>query len=954
MTQRSKTGLCIVLFSACACTTGICGKIVYPWRSATAVVKPGEAFEVWFDADSAQTVPSVELQGPYHAVSCTRSVTAGDWEYDPLSGNRYDTRITVTVPVGTPADRYDLVLHTSSGNEVSHGGVKVVSEFKPEYYIMHISDGHLYQSGYDPELLLARKTAMIEIADIMDVQLIIETGDNMYNVRNHPEREVIYFQGDDNLGIKGMADARAATFLIPGDHDAYTANDWLQATVQVNSDFFNDYWGLQSHSFRYGNGRFMLFNNAWNVSTSSANEHGYEINDAVAWLGGAGSGGNFFLTAGHCYDKMHEFIDAVEPLDLVLAGDKHHERTGNPWPFDTGSPEVAYIAGAIRDHFEFNLYKISNSAGTFTTPPGPTAVAQVLYSGDQNTPSSWVPNMEISYTEANNGTVSDNTATIINRYGFPIEGARIRFIMPLGQSYGVSAGVIVQAFDGDSVRVVDVNVDLDADSTTIVGIYAAGTASNLAAFVSWNVPTEMDPGETAAVQVAMKNIGLNSWTLLAGQKLGSQNPADNTKWGLSRVDLPGTVETNQNAVFTFNITAPATPGVYDLQWQMIDDAGENTGWFGSKTPSASIQVGSIAPDVNFISPAGNVFLTEGDDLYVNVGATDSDGILRVWLYKDGVELARSEGGYPYEWGAEGQTDPELQNLQEGRFVLTAKAKDLNNNEGWTTQSITVTVGPPPENLVLNPSFEVPNSGWTFIATETTTAANYTGSSALRLNALSDQARQTIPITPGTTYNFSFRVNTEGLTAQKFVADTQDVYDGTCQFVISAAESGWQLYGGSFEATTPTVTLRFFTSGVFTGIVYVDDVSLTAEYVPTPYDIWASINSVTGTQTDDDDHDGRANLLEYALNGNPTIALDLGVDPILENSGGQLRYIHMQRNDDPDLAYSVQTCTNLAYGAWTDSGYAAIGTNITSGAYDEVTISIPTVLDQAFIRLKVER
>jgi predicted MPP superfamily phosphohydrolase len=104
-------------------------------------------------------------------------------------------------------------LKTSTGDEVSYGNVKVVKEFKADYYIMHISDGHIYQSGYDPITLLARKSAMIDIANIMDCQIIIETGDNMYNVRNHPEREVDYFLGIESEGIKGMAKARAATFL---------------------------------------------------------------------------------------------------------------------------------------------------------------------------------------------------------------------------------------------------------------------------------------------------------------------------------------------------------------------------------------------------------------------------------------------------------------------------------------------------------------------------------------------------------------------------------------------------------------------------------------------------------------------------------------------------------------------------------------------------------------------
>jgi hypothetical protein len=363
--------------------------IVRPWRSTTAIVKVGESFEVWLNADDGQAVNSVQMIGPYHTVNCTHAITSGDWEYDPLSGNRYNTKILVTVPSNAPADRYDLVLNTTGATVTSYGGVKVVKEYKTEYYIMHISDGHIYQYGYDANTLLARKTAMLDIANIMDYQIIIETGDNMYNVRNHPEREIIYFRGDEALGIKGMADAAAATFLVPGDHDAHTANDWPQASVKVNSDFFNDYWGMQSSNFKYGNGRFMMLNNAWGVSETSANVHQNQIDDAKAWLSGDGEGGNFFLTAGHCYNKMHEFIDDTEQLDLVLAGDKHHVRTDNPYSFDPGSPTIAYIAGSIRDHFEFNLFQVNNETGTFSPVPGLAEHHRKYYLCEATTGTKW-------------------------------------------------------------------------------------------------------------------------------------------------------------------------------------------------------------------------------------------------------------------------------------------------------------------------------------------------------------------------------------------------------------------------------------------------------------------------------------------------------------------------------------------------------------------------------------
>jgi len=171
-------------------------------------------------------------------------------------------------------------------------------------------------------------------------------------------------------------------------------------------------------------------------------------------------------------------------------------------------------------------------------------------------------------------------------------------------------------------------------------------------------------------------------------------------------------------------------------------------------------------------------------------------------------------------------------------------------------------------------------------------------------------------------------------------------------VRNSANTGWTQYSGSFTATNTSITLRIFTEAAFSGIIYYDNISLRAQGGGSSYDFWASANGVTGTITDDDDGDGRDNLYEYALNGNPTNGLDAGTAPALVKAGDSFEYTHLQRNDDPNLYYTVQTCTNLVLGSWTDSGSAPLGTNITGGVYDEVTNSIPTTTPQSYIRLKI--
>jgi hypothetical protein len=72
-----------------------------------------------------------------------------------------------------------------------------------------------------------------------------------------------------------------------------------------------------------------------------------------------------------------------------------------------------------------------------------------------------------------------------------------------------------------------------------------------------------------------------------GLRLGSQSPEDNTLWGLNRVDIPGPVAPDTEAIFRFSLTAPSEQGIYPLQWRMVDEGVE---WFGDPTPSVAVVV----------------------------------------------------------------------------------------------------------------------------------------------------------------------------------------------------------------------------------------------------------------------------------------------------------------------------------------------------------------------------
>jgi hypothetical protein len=156
--------------------------------------------------------------------------------------------------------------------------------------------------------------------------------------------------------------------------------------------------------------------------------------------------------------------------------------------------------------------------------------------------------------------------------------------------------------------------------------------------------------------------------------------------------------------------------------------------------------------------------------------------------------------------------------------------------------------------------------------------------------------------------------------------------------------------------TEDTTFTVYWVGNFVGNTPYPIASASTFVVIPSYGTWADsfLPDVIGSETNDFDEDGFDNLYEYALNGDPTDSSDIGFEPVFEDLGGSLLYIHLMRNDDTNLVYQVQTRESLVDGDWLDSGYTVLGTNIVAASdYDEVTNSVPTTLDQTFIRLKID-
>jgi hypothetical protein len=108
----------------------------------------------------------------------------------------------------------------------------------------------------------------------------------------------------------------------------------------------------------------------------------------------------------------------------------------------------------------------------------------------------------------------------------------------------------------------------------------------------------------------------------------------------------------------------------------------------------------------------------------------------------------------------------------------------------------------------------------------------------------------------------------------------------------------------------------------------------------------------GGENEDFDLDLQDNLYEYAMNGDPKDPLVLGEDPILVKQGGSIAYTHLQRNDDSNLVYSVETTADLVSPSWAPGFVVPVSTNLFVDAYDVVSNTVPLTADEVFIRLEI--
>lgn len=235
-------------------------------------------------------------------------------------------------------------------------------------------------------------------------------------------------------------------------------------------------------------------------------------------------------------------------------------------------------------------------AGTIMSQSKGTGISDVYDNAtylSQSTPGEMIPGQTygVSVTMRNTGRSTWNKGTyslkvvngsefMINRWGVnTVEvnssvspGSEVVFnfnlLAPVDGSYNIqwqmaSGG----AFFGEPS--INVPVRVAGKDVTIV----PDIIENNALFLSQKMTSEMEAGQTYDMTVVMKNTGSTTWKPGEYKLKVSTVGADNTlnAWVVANVELSREEVANNEVVFTFKVTAPNKPGVYNLQCQLVKD-----------------------------------------------------------------------------------------------------------------------------------------------------------------------------------------------------------------------------------------------------------------------------------------------------------------------------------------------------------------------------------------------
>ncbi len=369
------------------------------------------------------------------------------------------------------------------------------------------------------------------------------------------------------------------------------------------------------------------------------------------------------------------------------------------------------------------------------------------------------------------------------------------------------------------------------DNTTVTATFNLDSCARNAQFVSQTIngvaynsggSINLSPGTSYPVVITMRNVCDDTWTTAASYKLGSQNPADNTNWGLARDTMDqGSVAKNANATFTFNMTTPGA-GVWNFQWRMVQDG---VAWFGDSTPNISINVTTCSYS---ISPTSQSFGSSGGSGSIAVTAaagcawTASEAL--TWVTINTGTSGTGSGTVTYTVSANSGV------ARSGTMTVAGQTFSITQG-AFTAGSITYTITYTPKTLNTPFNATINNSvcqqltvNWSYTSNGTEDGftvyrsldnSSWVAASGLLGTAVRSFTQATPPLATGTRYYYMVRAHRAGgvLPAESANSNSVDAINQPCLGILSGSKYILRVNGVNYTTSTQIKNLDTITYGI---------------------------------------------------------------------------------------------------------------------------------------------
>jgi hypothetical protein len=275
-----------------------------------------------------------------------------------------------------------------------------------------------------------------------------------------------YFEGAN--GFSGVYGFNTPVFSIPGNHDFYgpKADDYPAKAAQ-----WNRLMGMRVYGFSYMDTRII-------GADDYLGDPVVDIPDRAPMSGLQGLLLDSFLnTAGHGKIRImaqHRpnrvdtaFIDRNR-INILLNGHSHrpHQEFVGATPTLNIRPGAVCRSGEIANWEKtlgfFRLFTIDRDTFQYSPPirfcKNPTAPYNEL-----------ITKLTLVFKKENAGKQTSNEALLTNNFDMDLPDCNVRFVMAKGK-YEVSEGTIYQIIETSKFSVLDVNVDVNAQSNKLIKI----------------------------------------------------------------------------------------------------------------------------------------------------------------------------------------------------------------------------------------------------------------------------------------------------------------------------------------------------------------------------------------------------------------------------------------------------------------------------------------------------